>query len=160
MMKPVLRRCAAIGVAVGLSVGLAGCDSSQNGDLTNFLSALVPATPAAPAASAPEAVPPPQASAIPGAQAAAIPTVPQLARFHDMRAADVEALVGDPDFRRVEPPAELWQYRTAECVVDLFFYGQGEDRRVVHEDARGRDPAHEDKSCGDGSEVFKDRLRG
>jgi hypothetical protein len=122
MMKRVLRRRAMLGVAVCLSFGLAGCDSGQNLgpnlDLSKLLSA--PANPAEPG----EAAAPPRAS------------VPQLARFQDMRQADVEALVGNPDFRRVEPPAELWQYRTAECVVDLFFYGQGEDRRVVHEDAR------------------------
>jgi hypothetical protein len=96
----------------------------------------------------------------PDEKVAAIPPSPQLARFRDLRATEVEALVGGPDFRRVEPPAELWQYRTADCVVDLFFYGKGDNRRVVRADGRSRDPARaNDERCGDGSEVLKDRMR-
>ena len=33
---------------------------------------------------------------------------PALTRFQDMTAANVVALVGEPDFRRVELPAEVW----------------------------------------------------
>lgn len=85
---------------------------------------------------------------------------PQLTKFHNMRASEVEALVGEPDFRRVEPPAELWQYRSAECVVDLFLYGQGDGMHVTHEDARGRNPARANSDrCGDGEQVLKKHLR-
>jgi hypothetical protein len=81
-----------------------------------------------------------------------------LAHFHNLTTDRVEALVGEPDFRRVEPPAELWQYRTEQCVVDLFFYGDGQDRRVVLADARGRDHPN-DQPCSDGSKVLSGRLR-
>ncbi len=86
---------------------------------------------------------------------------PQLARLHNKSTAEVQAMVGNPDFRRVEPPGELWQYRSQECVVDLFFYGANDDRRVVRIDGRSRDPARvTEERCGDGREVLKDRLRG
>lgn len=85
-------------------------------------------------------------------------TAPLLALFHNLTTEKVEALVGEPDFRRVEPPAELWQYRTEECVVDLFFYGEGQNRRVVLADARGRDKPN-DQRCSDGSKVLSSRIR-
>ncbi len=134
-----------------MAAALAGCDANRKADLASLLNFPAPTTTAKPESKPAVAAP----------QAAATPTSPKLARFHDMKAAEVEALVGDPDFRRVEPPAELWQYRTAECVVDLFFYGDTNDRRVVHADSRSRDPASgSDGRCGDGSDVLKDRLRG
>jgi hypothetical protein len=152
MLKPGWRGRVGIGV-VGCALALAGCDSNPKLDLSNLFSQLVPATPKPAATPAIAPMPTPE-------QMAAMPSPPQLARFHHMRGAEVEALVGGPDFRRVEPPAELWQYRTADCVVDLFFYGKGDDRRVVHEDARGRDPRHADNErCGDGSQVLRNRMR-
>jgi len=148
MVKGTLRRCGVVGAAgAGLLLALAGCDANQDFDVAKLL-APPPATGAAAARdlSSPEAV--------------ATSPPPQLARFRNLRAADVEALVGSPDFRRVEPPGELWQYRTAACVVDIFFYGKGDDRRVTQVYGRGRDPARtDDRRCGDGSDVLKNRLR-
>jgi hypothetical protein len=101
----------------------------------------------------------PVAGASPSGQAVMLS--PKLARLHNMSIAEVQAMVGSPDFRRVEPPGELWQYRSRECVVDLFFFGANDDRRVVHIDGRSRDPARvTEERCGDGNEVLKDRLRG
>ena len=34
----------------------------------------------------------------------------------------VKFYLGKPDFLRVDPPAELWQYRHKNCSLDLFFY--------------------------------------
>ena len=34
----------------------------------------------------------------------------------------VTTLLGAPDFRRADKPAELWQYRHDKCSVDLFLY--------------------------------------
>jgi hypothetical protein len=83
---------------------------------------------------------------------------PKLAQFHNMKAGEVEALVGEPDFRRVEPPAELWQYRSADCVVDFYLYGTGDAMHVIDEDARARNPKR-GEDCSDGAQVLKDRLR-
>ena len=38
--------------------------------------------------------------------------------------AGVIGLLGEPELRRREPPAEVWQYRNETCVVDLFFYNE------------------------------------
>ncbi len=36
--------------------------------------------------------------------------------------AGLEGLFGAPTFLRRDPPAELWQYHTDACVLDLFLY--------------------------------------
>jgi hypothetical protein len=130
-----------LGIALAI-LTLAGCDAMPGQGL------LDPTAQTAAPASEQSAVAPVGATAPP----------PELAKLHNMSAADVEALVGEPDFRRVEPPAELWQYRTANCVVDLFLYDKDGGKRVIHEDARGRDPtgAGSDQ-CG--GEVLSHRQR-
>jgi hypothetical protein len=135
MLGSASRGCAAICLVGSLSLVLAGCDANRNAGLTTP-SALTPS-------------------------GEAIALSPQVARLHNKSVAEVQAMVGNPDFRRVEPPGELWQYRSRECVVDLFFYGVNDDRRVVHIDGRSRDPARvTEERCGDGSEVMKERRRG
>lgn len=52
--------------------------------------------------------------------------------------AELEALLGSPDFRRSEPPAELWQYRGPDCILDVFLYEDSRGYRVVHADTRQR----------------------
>jgi len=51
----------------------------------------------------------------------AIP-VPALDSLSGVGGAEVTALLGAPHFRRVDAPAELWQYRVNGCVLDLFLY--------------------------------------
>jgi hypothetical protein len=58
--------------------------------------------------------------------------------------AAVTRLLGKPDMERIEQPALIWQYRGAECVVDLFFYPEpGGDpaagKAVVYLEARDRE---------------------
>lgn len=55
-----------------------------------------------------------------------------------LSATEVVALFGEPDFRRVEPPAELWQYRSADCVLDLFLYSDAAGVHVVRSETRER----------------------
>lgn len=31
-------------------------------------------------------------------------------------------LLGPPQFRRTDAPAELWRYRAGRCILDLFLY--------------------------------------
>ena len=50
--------------------------------------------------------------------------------------AAVENLFGPPPLLRHEAPAEVWQYRTELCVLDLFFYAEADGRHVKFVEAR------------------------
>jgi hypothetical protein len=90
--------------------------------------------------------PPPQAAApVAPALAAAVPLQPAALRrptlplLTGLSAAELLARFGEPDFRRAEPPAELWQYRSADCVLDVFLYAGAGGAHVVHSETRERD---------------------
>ena len=46
------------------------------------------------------------------------------------------AELGEPRLRRQEPPAEVWQYRGQDCVLDFFLYQDAQTFKVVHIEAR------------------------
>jgi hypothetical protein len=48
----------------------------------------------------------------------------------------LEQRLGAPELRRREPPAEVWQYRTASCILDLFLYAKSGIKEVVYMEAR------------------------
>ena len=68
------------------------------------------------------------------------PAAPELlpADLAGLGAVQVLALLGSPDFRRSEPPAELWQYRRANCILDVFLREDARGYRVVHAETRQR----------------------
>jgi hypothetical protein len=68
------------------------------------------------------------------------PAVPESlpADLTGLDATQVLALLGSPDFRRSEPPAELWQYRGADCILDVFLHEDSRGYRVVHAEWRQR----------------------
>lgn len=94
--------------------------------------------------------PPPAIVALPSAtaEAPALPAptpaepaaarVPELPVLTGLDPAELIALLGEPDFRRRDPPAELWQYRSPDCVLDVFLYGEGGRYRVVRSETRDR----------------------
>ncbi len=45
---------------------------------------------------------------------------------------------GAPALIRHEPPAEIWQYRSSTCVLDLFLYPAATGRSVRHAEIRAR----------------------
>ncbi|MGB0750029.1 MAG: hypothetical protein ACPGO3_14910 [Magnetospiraceae bacterium] len=49
---------------------------------------------------------------------------------------DVLADYGPPPFKRTDGPAEIWQYRSDRCTLDLFFYTEGGRKRVSHQELR------------------------
>ena len=63
---------------------------------------------------------------------------PALGDLTGMAPAQVAALLGDPDLRRRDPPAEIWQYRSADCVLDLFFYDDNGREHLVYTESRPR----------------------
>lgn len=52
------------------------------------------------------------------------PVSPDFGKLNGLSGADITRLLGEPDFRRQEPPALVWQYRAADCVLDLVLYGE------------------------------------
>jgi len=65
----------------------------------------------------------------------------ELGRLRSLSSTEVTQLIGNPDFRRDEPPAQLWQYRLGGCVLDLFLYPEDGVHRVAYAGWHGRDTA-------------------
>jgi hypothetical protein len=53
--------------------------------------------------------------------------------------SELQARLGDPALRRRDAPAEIWQYRSPLCVLDLFLYRDGPATRVTNVELRPRD---------------------
>jgi hypothetical protein len=68
----------------------------------------------------------------------AAPGTALLGNLAGLAPSQVAALYGQPDFRRNDPPAEVWQYRSADCVVDLYFYGGDGGEQLVFAQSRPR----------------------
>src|SRR5579875_1426952 len=60
---------------------------------------------------------------------------PDVKDLTGLKPADVVAILGQPDLKRDEPPAELWHYRAADCVLNLFFYSNAGGYRLTHIEA-------------------------
>lgn len=88
------------------------------------LEAIRPAPP--PPSSPLVAVPPPPSP----------PPRPALADLVGLSDLAVVARLGHADRRRRDPPAEVWQYLTGSCILDLFLYPDGAGQRVHHAAAR------------------------
>ncbi|HVA16066.1 MAG TPA: hypothetical protein VNF99_22660 [Stellaceae bacterium] len=73
-------------------------------------------------------------ASLPGYRAAP-PRVPDVKDLAGLRPDEVLAMLGQPDLKRDEPPAELWQYRAADCVLNLFFYDDAGGYRLTHTEA-------------------------
>jgi len=73
------------------------------------------------------------------------PDYPEIESLKGLSAAGVQDLLGSPQFRRRDKPAELWQYRGKRCVLDLFLYpGGGAALAVDYLDVRGEAASHQD----------------
>lgn len=61
---------------------------------------------------------------------------------------EIGYIFGKPSFHRRDADAEVWQYKTAGCVVDFYFYGE---KQVSYIDARRKDQtratASEETNC-------------
>lgn len=51
---------------------------------------------------------------------------------------DIEVLFGRPRFVRRDGPAQIWQYGTDACTMNLFFYRDGAAYKVRHVEMRDR----------------------
>lgn len=59
---------------------------------------------------------------------------------------DLEKLLGTPKLVRRDAPAEVWQYRSEVCVLDVFIYQVATGARVKYAEARtmAAEPARTD----------------
>lgn len=62
----------------------------------------------------------------------------EMASLRDMSDRQLMQRLGAPDFTRRDPPAEIWQYRSASCVLDVFLYPEADGLKVVHATTRDR----------------------
>lgn len=57
-------------------------------------------------------------------------------------------LLGFPSFKRSEPPAIIWQYRSQVCILNVFLYKKGEELNTKYIAFRGRiQDSVEDETC-------------
>jgi hypothetical protein len=63
------------------------------------------------------------------------PRAPDIKDLAGLKPNDVLSMLGKPDLQRAEPPAELWQYRAADCVLNLFFYSDAGGSHLTHAEA-------------------------
>lgn len=59
-------------------------------------------------------------------------------RLLDLRRDGLSAILGEPTFVRRDMSAEVWQYRTEACVLDLFLYRLDQDLAVTYYEFRAR----------------------
>ena len=88
------------------------------------------------------AEPDPELAAVPGAPTGAQTGAPQIdddpAQLIGIDPARLDSLLGRPDLVRREPPAEIWQYRGAACIFDVFLYEEAGTQRVTYIEARNQ----------------------
>ena len=59
-------------------------------------------------------------------------------RLLGLDGSEITELLGEPKFERSEPPAQIWQYQSNECFVDLFLFKEAGDLTVDHVEVRGK----------------------
>lgn len=95
------------------------------------------------------APPPPSRTGMPQAAVPAAPSLPadpgrpvsktvDVPPLIGLASREVESLFGQPRFVRRDGPAQIWQYGTDACTVNLFFYREGPMLRVRHVEFRNR----------------------
>ncbi len=92
-------------------------------------------------------------------QETAVPKAPALPEIDDdpkqllkMSRDDLNDLLGQPNLVRRETPAEIWQYRGKDCVLDVFLYNEAgkpdSPFEVVYSEARDLEARKSDqRSC-------------
>jgi len=81
--------------------------------------------------------------------------VPAVESLRGLEAGKVTLMLGEPQFQRIDSPAELWQYHLGGCVLDLFFYPSSSGEMAVdHLETR-----HFDNSTTDPQGCFTQLVR-
>lgn len=83
-------------------------------------------------------------------------------RLRFMQPEGVVALIGEPSFRRRDMRVTVWQYRSTDCVMDLFWYDTEAGPELMHIEARDGTlkGATEARTCFTGLLTQQVRSRG
>jgi hypothetical protein len=97
----------------------------------------------------PQAAPPVVSSADAQVQTASLSpaAIDTPARLKGLTAIQVKSVLGSPNFRRRDNPAEIWQYRGSACTLDLFLYDEAGRQTVSHYAVRSQTGSIEDRDC-------------
>jgi len=126
--------------------------------MSAFLVAACAASPASPPLSATLPENAPISLAVAGTPPPATGT--ELNQLTGLSETALRRLLGAPDFRRREASAQIWQYRSAECVLDLFLYRRAGAYRVAYAETHDRDVVRvSQSSCYAGLLSRRPRLR-
>lgn len=147
-----------VAVALGLATAFALTACQTNHKVPVASAADLPAPPTIAEESAAEAAsaPVPAAADVTAAETAALPVDDVAAEADVALAAEsfetadpadpdevmglgrkaVQAMLGAPGLVRREAPAEVWQYQSGGCVLDVFLYEASSDFQVVYLEAR------------------------
>lgn len=128
-----------------LALTLSACAAPEKTGTAQPQQAASPAAAAAPARPADDLANLPRITMLPPERAMRDglngPDAPGPDRLIGLTAEAIQKMLGTPDFKRRDPPAEIWQYRNESCLLDVFLYlGDGE-YRVTHVEARGHSVA-------------------
>ena len=131
-------------------LGLTACtqQSGTSAAAPGKVAARAPAKPAAAALAVPRSVPQSVPRSVPPAAPRSVPLAVPLApkvypppsHLAGLYGDQVIGLLGPPGFKRKDDPAQIWQYRTKVCALDLFLYRaeDGSPYGVRHFEARSR----------------------
>ena len=123
-------------------LGLTACahQSGTPAAAPGKVAAPAPAKPAAAALAVPRSVPQSVPRSVPLAVPLAPKAYPPPSHLAGLYGDQVIDMLGPPGFKRKDDPAQIWQYRTKVCALDLFLYRaeDGSPYRVRHFEARSR----------------------
>ncbi len=99
---------------------------------------LPPSPAAAPPVPVAPPAPMPKQTAVLAPEPKPIPVDDNPKQLFGLSGKRVAALLGPANFVRRDGTAEVWQYRAAECVLDVFLYRRDATLSVAHVDLRQR----------------------
>ncbi|WP_420402986.1 hypothetical protein [Nisaea sp.] len=127
-------------VLIAITLHACGSGVQKTGDAGRAAAISTPTTVTKADRSAPAAEPDPRPAPEPAAQRppgfSAAERDPS--RLLDLHRGDLSAILGEPAFVRRDMSAEIWQYRTEACVLDLFLYELGQGLAVTYYEFRSR----------------------
>ncbi|MBM08928.1 MAG: hypothetical protein CMF69_05025 [Magnetovibrio sp.] len=59
-----------------------------------------------------------------------------------LTASEILSLLGAPQFKRVDAPAQIWRYHNNECILYLFLYPSSNSLTVAHLETLSRNHKH------------------